>query len=74
MPGGRFLLATDWLPYAEHMLEVLEGDPWLRNLAGPGGFAPRAPEQALTRFERRAEGLGHAVRDLVFVREHSGEG
>ena len=74
VPGGRFLLATDWSPYAERMLEVLEGDPWLRNLAGPGGFAPRAPERALTRFERRAEGLGHAVRDLVFVREHSGEG
>ena len=73
-PGGRFLLATDWLPYAEHMLEVAEGDPWLQNLAGPGRFAARAPERTLTRFERRAEGLGHTVRDLAFVRAHSGEG
>lgn len=68
VPGGRMLLATDWPPYAEHMLEVLEGDPGLRNLAGAGRFAPRAPERVLTRFERRAGDLGHTVRDLAFVR------
>ena len=66
--GGRMLLATDWPPYAEYMLEVLEGDPRLNNLAGPGCFAPRAPERVLTRFERRAGSLGHTVRDLAFVR------
>ena len=70
-PGGRFLLATDWLPYAEHMLEVLEAEPGLRNLAGPERFAPRAPERPLTRFERRAAGLGHTVQDLAFVRVRS---
>ncbi len=68
VPGGRLLLATDWPPYAEYMLEVLEGDPLLRNLAGDGRFAPRAPERVLTRFERRAENLGHSVRDLAFAR------
>ncbi len=68
VPGGRFLLATDWPPYALHMLEVLEGEPMLRNLAGAGHFAPRAPERVLTRFERRAAGLGHSVRDLSFAR------
>ena len=67
-PGGRFLLATDWLPYAEHMLEVLEAEPALANLAGPGRFAPRAPERTPTRFERRAATLGHPVRDLAFAR------
>ena len=67
-PGGRFLLATDWLPYAEHMLEVLEAEPVLANLAGPGRFAPRAPERTPTRFERRAATLGHPVRDLAFAR------
>ena len=72
VPGGRFLLATDWPPYAEHMLAVLEAEARLRNLAGPGRFAPRAPERALTRFERRAASLGHPVRDLAFVRVASG--
>ena len=71
VPGGRFLLATDWLPYAEHMMAVLEAEPALRNLAGRGRYSPRAPERPLTRFERRAAGLGHAVRDLAFVRTHS---
>ena len=67
-PGGRFLLATDWPPYAEHMLEVLEAEPALRNAAGAGCFASRAQERTLTRYERRAENLGHTVRDLAFVR------
>ena len=68
VPGGRFLLATDWLPYAEHMMAVLEAEAALRNLAGRGRYAPRARERPLTRFERRAAGLGHTVRDLAFVR------
>ncbi len=74
VPGGRFLLATDWPSYAEHMLEVLAGEPALRNLAGTGRFAPRAPERTLTRFERRAGDLGHTVRDLSFVRVEPGDG
>ena len=74
VPGGRFLLATDWPPYAERMLDVLEGEPALQNLAGAGRFAPRAPERVLTRFERRAGDLGHTVRDLAFVRVQFGDG
>ena len=73
VPGGRFLLATDWLPYAEHMLAVLEAEPALCNLAGRGCYSPRAPERPLTRFERRAAGLGHRVRDLAFLRVKLGE-
>ena len=67
-PGGRFLLATDWRPYAEHILAVLEAEPQLVNLAGPGRFASRASERALTAFERRAANLGHPVLDLAFAR------
>ena len=72
VPGGRFLLATDWPPYAEHMLAVLEAEPGLRNLAGSGRFAPRAPQRPVTRFERRAADLGHPVLDLAFVRVPAG--
>ncbi len=68
-PGGIFHAATDWEPYAEQMLAVLEapGSPF-ENTAGPGRFAERPPERPLTRFERRGERLGHRVRDLVFRR------
>lgn len=65
-PGGVLHLATDWEPYAEHMLEVLRGVPGLVNLAPDGGYAPRPSWRAPTRFERRGERLGHAVRDLAF--------
>ena len=69
-PGaGRALPARDRLAaYAEHMLAVLEAEPGLRNLAGSGRFAPRAPQRPVTRFERRAADLGHPVLDLAFVR------
>ena len=67
--GGIFHAATDWEPYAEQMLAVLEspGGPF-ENTAGPGRFAERPPERPLTRFEQRGERLGHRVRDLVFRR------
>jgi tRNA (guanine-N7-)-methyltransferase len=65
-PGGRFQLATDWAPYAEHMREVLDACPLLRNVHP--GFAPRPAERPLTRFERRGERLGHQVFDLEYER------
>lgn len=40
-PGGLIGLATDWEPYAEQMLEVLQGCPLLENTVAGGGFAPR---------------------------------
>ncbi|MDE2197090.1 MAG: tRNA (guanosine(46)-N7)-methyltransferase TrmB [Gammaproteobacteria bacterium] len=66
--GGRFHLATDWPGYAEHMLAVLTQNTDFINLAAAGDYAPRPAERPLTRFERRGLGLGHAVRDLVWMR------
>jgi tRNA (guanine-N7-)-methyltransferase len=66
--GGRLHLATDWEDYARQMIEVLDGEPLLRNVAGPGGFVPRDDNRAPTRFERRGERLGHAVFDLEYTR------
>jgi tRNA (guanine-N7-)-methyltransferase len=67
-PGGRWLLATDWAPYAEHMREVLNAHAEFANLAADGGFMPRPPERLLTRFEQRGLRLGHAVFDLAYRR------
>jgi tRNA (guanine-N7-)-methyltransferase len=68
-PGGIFHAATDWTPYAEHMLAVLEAMPaLLENTAAPGRFAERPAWRPQTKFERRGERLGHPVFDLVYRR------
>ena len=43
--GGIIHLATDWQPYAEHMLEVMEGAAGFSNVEAPGCFF-RAPKFA----------------------------
>ncbi len=65
-PTGVLRLATDWEPYAEHMIDVLDAEPALVNVAGPGGFIPRPDERPVTKFERRGERLGHAIFDLEY--------
>jgi tRNA (guanine-N7-)-methyltransferase len=67
-PGGLLQLATDWRPYAEHLLEVLNARPLLENVAASAGFVPRDPRRAATRFERRGERLGHDVWELAYRR------
>jgi tRNA (guanine-N7-)-methyltransferase len=64
--GGVLHLATDWQPYAEQMLEVLDDLPRLVNLAMPERFMQRPAARERTRFERRGERLGHAVWNLAY--------
>ncbi|MDH0497560.1 tRNA (guanosine(46)-N7)-methyltransferase TrmB [Stutzerimonas stutzeri] len=66
--GGVLHMATDWEPYAEHMLEVMNVAPGYRNLAQDGRCVPRPTERPVTKFERRGERLGHGVWDLKFQR------
>jgi tRNA (guanine-N7-)-methyltransferase len=67
--GGVLRLATDWVPYAEHMRDVLAASEQFVN-AAPGGatWSPRPASRPQTRFERRGERLGHEVRDLAYRR------
>ncbi len=67
-PGGVLRLATDWRPYAEHMLEVLNACPALENLTPARGFADRSADRSPTRFEERGERLGHEIWELLFRR------
>jgi tRNA (guanine-N7-)-methyltransferase len=68
-PGGIFHAATDWAPYAEQMLAVLDGAHALfENTAGAGHYAPRPAGRPLTKFEQRGERLGHPVADLIYQR------
>jgi tRNA (guanine-N7-)-methyltransferase len=63
--GGYLHCATDWQPYAEHMLEVLRAEPGLANTAEH--FAQRPDWRPVSKFERRGLNLGHGVWDLMFT-------
>ena len=64
--GGKLHLATDWQPYAEHMLEVLDANAALRNDAGAGHYSSKPSWRPETKFERRGQRLGHGVWDLLY--------
>ncbi|SHN04889.1 tRNA (guanosine(46)-N7)-methyltransferase TrmB [Pseudomonas punonensis] len=66
--GGVLHMATDWEPYAEYMLEVMNVAPGYRNQAADGRCVERPAERPVTKFERRGERLGHGVWDLKFER------
>ena len=71
--GAYLHCATDWQPYAEQILEVLDAEPLLRNRALPThpemlGYAPKPHYRPLTKFENRGIRLGHGVWDVVFER------
>lgn len=66
---GLFHLATDWQPYADHMLSALDHCPVFANYFAPHTFAPSQFERPQTKFEQRGEKLGHQIWDLVFKRQ-----
>lgn len=63
IPGGRWLIATDWADYVEHTLEVLGHDERF-----VGGIAPRDPERPVTKYEARGIAQGREIVDLVWTR------
>jgi len=67
-PGALLHLATDWEPYAQHMLEVMGSSDGFVNLSPSGDFCDQPEWRPETKYERRGEGLGHRVRDLLFKR------
>ena len=67
-PGGLLHLASDWQEYVEHMWEVCDNEPLLRNQQGPAGSAARPAWRRQTHFETRGQNLGHGVWDLLYTR------
>ena len=60
---GYLHLATDWVPYAEHMFEVLDAEALLVNATGePGTAVPRPDYRPPTKFEARGEDWGISYR------------
>ncbi|MGQ5290987.1 tRNA (guanosine(46)-N7)-methyltransferase TrmB [Pectobacterium actinidiae] len=66
--GGVFHMATDWEPYAQHMLEVMTSVTEYRNLSDNNEYVERPESRPLTKFEARGQRLGHGVWDLMFER------
>lgn len=64
--GGVFHMATDWQPYAEHMLEVMNVAEKYHNLSPSKDYCVRPDYRPITKFEKRGERLGHGVWDLLF--------
>ena len=67
--GGQFHMATDWQPYAEHMVEVMGEVEGFVNLADAEVYSPRPDYRPITKFEKRGQRLGHGVWDLLYRRE-----
>lgn len=67
--GGVFHMATDWEPYAEHMLEVMTSLESWANLSQENNYVPRPESRPVTKFEMRGQRLGHGVWDLMFERK-----
>ena len=65
-PGGLWRLATDWGPYADQMVEVLDATEGLVNVYD--GAAPRWEDRPRTRFERRGIRAGRQITDLAYRR------
>jgi tRNA (guanine-N7-)-methyltransferase len=65
-PSGVFRMATDWEPYAQHMLVTAGACAQLRNESVHGNYVERPSSRPFTRFERRGQRLGHGVWDLAF--------
>ena len=64
--GGVVHMATDWQPYAEQMLELVDEADGFKNMVQD--YVPRPDFRPLTKFERRGERLGHGVWDLMAER------
>ena len=65
---GILHLATDWQPYADHMLEVMQSSPDFVNLSPGGDYCERPDWRPSTKYEERGKRLGHEVRDLLYRR------
>lgn len=67
--GGAFHAATDWEPYAQWMMEVMNTHPDYQNPAGTGNFSVKPNYRPETKFERRGQRLGHGVWDLIYIKK-----
>ncbi|AMA64743.1 tRNA (guanine-N(7)-)-methyltransferase [Candidatus Arsenophonus lipoptenae] len=64
--GGVFHIATDWYPYANHILDVMCQISNYKNLSVSGNYIERPVTRPMTKFEIKGKKLGHKIFDLMF--------
>ncbi len=62
--GGYIYLATDWQEYADSMLEVLSGEPLLKNRYD--GFATAQEWRPMTKFEKKGLDKDYKINEVLF--------
>jgi len=65
--GGYVHAATDWEPYAEHILKVFEEIPGLQNRYER--WAEKPEYRPDTKFENRGIAAERVIRDIIFEKE-----
>lgn len=65
-PSGILHVATDWLPYAEHCIAVINPLDNFNNVSPTDDYVVKPDYRPETKFERRGLTLGHEVRDMQF--------
>jgi tRNA (guanine-N7-)-methyltransferase len=67
IPGGYIHIATDWEPYADYILEVLNNSDRLINCSN--GWSPKPDYRPDTKFENRGIKEDRTIRDIIFEKE-----
>ena len=71
---GLLHIATDWEPYAKHVITVVNQHAGFNNIAGSKIYTdPAELGRPETKFERRGVKLGHGVWDMAFKTCHNTE-
>lgn len=63
-PGAYIHITTDWEPYAEQILVLLEGTEGLKNRCEK--WSPKPNHRPSTKFEERGLAENRIIRDIVF--------
>ena len=67
-PGAILHLATDWQPYAEWMQVECAESRCFSLLEDTERYQQEVAMRGLTKFERRGQGLGHEISDLIYIK------
>ncbi len=66
-PGAMLHLATDWQPYTTWMITECAQSGCFQPVEDKDVFSAACSMRTLTKFERRGQGLGHQISDLLYV-------
>lgn len=65
--GAQIDLATDWQPYAEHMMETLTQNDAFQNVCKAQQFSSRSTMRMPSKFEKKGVEAGRQIWDISFT-------